>query len=122
MADDNRLAGFLSLTIDGRSYAVAGEGAYRLSANKRETLTGQDGVHGYSEMPQPGKIGWKGRDGGSTLIKAINEATDATLVMSLANGKVIVGRNMWRAGDPIEVNTEDATFAVEFEGEDVTEN
>lgn len=122
MADDNRLAGFLSLTIDGRSYSVSGAGTYRLSANKRETLTGQDGVHGYSEMPQPGKIAWNGRDGNGTLIKTINDATDVTLVMSLANGKIIVGRNMWRTGDPIEVNTEDATFAVEFEGEDVSEN
>ncbi len=122
MADENRLAGFLSLTIDGRTYSVAGAGVYRVSANKRETLTGQDGVHGYSEMPQAGRMAWNGRDGSDTLIKAINDATDATLVMSLANGKVIVGRNMWRTGEPIEVNTEDATFAVEFEGVDVSEN
>lgn len=122
MADPNRIAGFAFVTIDGRSYSIAGEGTYRPSTAKRETLTGQDGVHGYSEMPTAGKISWKGRDSGSVSIAALNDAVNATVVLQLANGKVIVARNAWRTGDPCEVNSEDGTFAVDFESADVTEN
>lgn len=118
------IAGSLSATIDGKSYAVAGEGTYQVSAGgKRETLMGQDGYHGFSEMPQPGKMSWKGRDASNVSISALSAAAGITVVQSLANGKTIIGRNMVRIGDkPIEVNTEDGTFAVEFEGPEVTEN
>lgn len=121
MPDPNRIAGTASITVDGRAYSIAGEGTYRVSAAKRETLTGQDGVHGYSEMPSAGKISWKGRDSGALSIGALDNAADATVVLSLANGKTIIGRNMWRTGEPIEVNSEDATFTVEFESDDVRE-
>ena len=120
MADPNRLAGVASVTIDGQAYSISGEGTYRPSGSKRESLMGQDGYHGYSEMPQPGKISWKGRDSGAIDVGALGEAADATVVLSLANGKTIIGRNMARVGEgPIEVNTEDATFSVEFEGPEV---
>lgn len=122
MSDPNLLAGTAYVTIDGRSFSIVGEGTYRPSGGKRETLSGQDGVHGYSEMPQAGKISWKGRDSSAVNIAALNEASNVTVVLELANGKVVVGRNMWRVGDPIEVNTEDGTFSVEFNGLDVKES
>lgn len=122
MADNYRLAGVASITVNGAAYSIAGEGTYRPSRSKRESLMGQDGVHGYSEMPMPGKISWKGRDSGAINIGALNDASNATVVLESANGKVIIGRNMWRSGEPIEVNTEDGTFTVEFEGADVQES
>lgn len=121
MADPLRLAGIASVTIDGVAYSIVGEGTYRPSTNTRETLKGQSGVHGYSEMPNAGKISWKGRDSSDVVIAALNDATNATVVLSLANGKTIIGRNMWRVGESIEVNTEDGSFSVEFEGVDVVE-
>lgn len=122
MADSQRLAGVASVTIDGRAFSIAGEGTYAPSGAGREALTGQDGYHGYSERPMPGRIRWKGRDSGAVSIAALGTASDATVVLSLANGKTIIGRNMARIGEgPIEVNTEDATFEVEFVGPDVTE-
>ena len=116
------LAGTAYVTIDGKSYTIAGEGSYMPSSVSREALIGQDGWHGYSEKPQAGKISWKGRDSGSLSIKQLNEASDATVVLVLINGKTVIGRNMVRTGEPIAVNTEDATFDVEFQGPDVTEN
>ena len=121
MADSMRLAGVASVTIEGRAFSIVGEGTYRTASPTRETLKGQDGVHGYSEMPGAGKISWKGRDSGGVSIADLNDATNATVVLTLANGKIIVGRNMWRVGEPIEVNTEDASFPIEFEGPDVVE-
>lgn len=122
MSDPNRLAGAAFVTIEGRPYQIAGEGNYQPSGSKRESLVGQDGWHGYGETPQPGMIKWKGRDGNQLLIAALNEASNVTVVLLLANAKTVIGRNMVRMGDPISVSTEDATFDVEFAGPDVTEN
>ncbi|MCW2521754.1 MAG: phage tail protein [Frankiales bacterium] len=123
MADSpNRLAGVAFVTVNGTSYRIVGEGTYRVSQEERETLKGQDGIHGYKAMPGAGKISWKGRDGNDVSIGALADADDATVVLELANGKTVIGRNMWRAGDsPIEVNTETGEFDVAFEGADVIE-
>jgi Phage tail tube protein len=122
MADSNLIAGVLYATIDGTNYRVSGEGKYRVSSDKRESLPGQDGIHGFSSRPQPGMMGWKGRDSSDPIITALSNMTSGTVQFELANGKLIIGRGMWRVGDPIEVNTEDGTFDVEFEGPDVSEN
>ncbi|MFC0683095.1 phage tail tube protein [Novosphingobium clariflavum] len=121
MATNNLIAGFAFITIDGTSYAIAGEGTYRISTNKRETLIGQDGVHGYSETPTAGMISWQGRDSGALSITDLNDAVDVTVQLELANGKNVIARNAWRAGDPVEVSSENATFNVVFESADVKE-
>jgi len=123
MADDpNRLAGTAFITVNGVSFAISGEAAYRPSGSTRETLGGPDGVHGFKEMPTAGRISFKGRDANHVQIGLLNEATNQTVVLVLANGKTIVGRNMWRVGDPIEVNTEDGTFPCDWESPDVKES
>jgi hypothetical protein len=119
----NRLAGVAFVTMNGKSYSIVGEGTYRVSQEKRETLTGQDGVHGFKGMPMAGMISWKGRDSGTVPINELADADDVSVVLQLANGKVVIGRNMWRAGDgPIEVNTEEGTYEVVFDGPDVKDN
>ncbi len=119
---DNLIAGIASVAVNGNTYSIVGEGTWRPSSTTNETLKGQDGVHGVKAMPEAGKISWNGRDSSGIKISDLNDATDATVVLSLVNGKTIIGRNMWRTGDPIEVNSEEASFAVAFEGPDVTEN
>ena len=121
MSSQLALAGTASVTIDGAAYNIAGEGTYATAGPARETLTGQDGPHGFSETQRAGKISWKGRNSGAVSIDALNKAVNVTVVLVLINGKVIIGRNMWRVGEPIDVNTEDATFMVNFESADVTE-
>jgi hypothetical protein len=116
------IAGSLSLTIDGATYNVAGQLTYRVSSTTRAVLKGQDGVHGYSEMPDEGYIEFTGRDSGAIGIGALNAATGATVVATLANGKVIIANNAWRDGEPATVNTEDGTFTVRFAARRVTEN
>jgi hypothetical protein len=49
-----------------------------------------------------------------------NQMTNVTISLSLANGKQVVGRNMWCTGVQ-EVKTQEATFEVKFEGTSVTE-
>jgi hypothetical protein len=121
MADTtNRLAGIATLTIDGASYAVVGDLAYRVSKVNRESLVGQDGVHGYKEMPTTGMMSATLRDAANLSVASLNAMTNSTVIAELANGKTIVGRNMW-AVDVQEVKTADAALEFKLEGPDVSE-
>jgi hypothetical protein len=121
MADDtNRLAGVAYIYIDGQSYMLAGEPTYRVSKVSRETLDGMDDVHGYAEKRVAGAIGATLRDARTLSVASINAMTNVTVVLELANGKMITGRNMWSV-DAQEVNAADATFQVKFEGKHVEE-
>lgn len=122
MADTtNRLAGTCYATVDGVSYMLAGDFSYKISGVSRETLKGQDGVHGYSETPQPGFISMTLRDSAKLSQADLNAMSNVTLVAELANGKTIIGRNMWGT-DQAETKTSDATIEAKFEGPSVTEN
>lgn len=121
MADTtNRLAGVAYITVDGKSYMLAADATYSVSKVKRETLSGQSGVQGYSEAPIPGTISGAFRDAGSLTVADFNAMTNATVMLELANGKMIVGRNMWTV-ESQEVKTQEATFEVKFEGFSVEE-
>jgi hypothetical protein len=122
LADNtNRLAGVAYLSVDGRNYMLAGEGiTYSVTRVKRETLSGASGVQGYSEMPVPGSISATFRDAGNLSVAAFNAMTNVSVTVELANGKTIVGRNMWTV-DSQEVKSSDATFEVKFEGPSVEE-
>lgn len=122
MADSsNRLAGVCYLTVDGANYMMAGEFSYKVSGVTRETLKGQDGVHGYSEMPVQGYVGGTLRDSGGLSMAALNAMTSVTVVLELANGKTVIGRNMWST-EQQENKTTEATIEMKFEGPSVTEN
>lgn len=121
MADTtNRLAGVAYLTVDGTNYMLAGDFSYSVSKVARETLTGQDRVHGYSEKPVAGKMSCSVRDAGGLSVASFNAMTNVTVTVELANGKTIVGRNMWTV-EPQEVKTAEAIFEVKWEGFSVEE-
>ncbi len=115
-----RLAGIAYLTVDGVSYMLAADCTYSVSSVKRETLTGQDGVHGYSEMPVAGFISGTFRDAYSLTVADFNAMTNVTVVVELANGKVVTARNAWTT-DPQEVKTAEGTFEVRFDSAQVEE-
>ncbi len=117
----NRLAGVCYITADGRSFAVAGAGSYTPASPARETLMGQDGYHGYKEMPAAGKMSWTGRDSGGVKVGELADLTNVTVTFELANGKMVIGRNMSRVGEAPTVNTEEGTFDIAFEGPSVRE-
>ena len=119
----NRLAGTATVSVDGVTYMVAGDFSYTPASVERETLVGQDSVHGYSEKPVQGKIGMTLRDSGGLTVADLNAMTNVTIVAELANGKTIIGRNMWTV-ETQESKTADATIDTKFEGPQgcVTEN
>ncbi|CAB3779401.1 hypothetical protein LMG28688_00830 [Paraburkholderia caffeinitolerans] len=114
------LAGTGSVTVDGTTYMVEGDVKYKVSTKKRESLTGYDGVHGYKESYITGSIALRFRDSGGLVVANFNNMTDVTVVLTLANQKVVTGKGMWSVDDQ-EVDAMEATFDVRFEGPSVTE-
>lgn len=116
----NLIAGIAQVTVDGQTYQLEGGLKYSPSQVKRESMIGQDGFHGFKEMPVAGSITMSIRDAGGLTVADFNAMRNATVVAQLANGKVIVGRNMGTV-DSQEVDTGDAKFDVKFEGPQVSE-
>ncbi|WP_340611997.1 phage tail tube protein [Xenorhabdus bharatensis] len=117
----NRLAGTAYASVNGISIMVVGDFTYSPSTVTRETLTGMDYVHGYKEKPNAPYISCRVRDSGGTTVADFNNQTNVTIVVELANGKTIIGENMWTVNTQ-EVKSEDAEFEVRWEGISVTEN
>ncbi|MBE0150945.1 phage tail protein [Serratia fonticola] len=117
----NLLAGTAYVTVNGITTMVAGQFKYSPSKVARTTLKGMDYVHGYKETPNAPFISFQGRDSGGTSIIGFNNQTDVTIVAELANGKTIIGENMWTVNVQ-EVDSEEAVFDVRWEGFSVTEN
>lgn len=118
--EGRRLAGVANLTIDGNAYDLVGDLSYNPSVVTRATLVGQDGIHGYSEMPFASFISCTLRDNGGFAVLGFNQLTSSIVQSSIANGKQIVGSGMWCV-ETEEVNTVEGTFRVRFESDNVQE-
>lgn len=111
---NRRLAGLTSFTVNGTTYNVT-EFSWDPGTIERETMTSLSGVDGYRETPAAPHIMGKFRDAQSVSVTAFVGMTNATVVAQLANGKQIVGHNLWYIGRP-GVSGQDATFDFRFEG------
>lgn len=114
------LAGTATVTLDGVSISVGGTFRYRIGRKNRETLTGMSGIHGFKETYVPPYIEMTVRDNGALNLDEIAEYTNITVVAELANGKTIMGQNMWIVNTQ-ELDSQEATFTARFEGQEVTE-
>ena len=116
----SRLAGVVAATIDGDAWDVVGDAEYDPTTVRRETLSGQTAVEGYSEMPKAGFISFTLRDRPDEAVFSLNQKTNSTIIMQLANGKTVYGYGMWQTGE-IGVATAEGTFSIRFESPAVVE-
>lgn len=121
------LAGTAYLTVDARTYMVAGKAAYGVSGTEREAVMGwpafgapQQAYAGYSEKPVPGKITLQLRDSADFHISDVQGMTDVSVHLELANGKTVSGSSMFVA-NALEVDTENGVFEIQFVGPRVEE-
>ena len=117
---DQRRAGLIQLQVNGEIQDAKGSFSYNLGRPKREAMIGADRVHGYKEAPQIAFIEGAITDRGSLDVGALASATGVTATLSLANGKVIVLRDAWFAGDGT-VTSEEAEISVRWEGANAEE-
>lgn len=111
---NRRLAGVTSFTVNGSAFAVT-EFSWDPGSVERESLTSLSGVDGYRELPVAPYISGKFRDGSAVNVTGFTQASNATVVVQLANGKQIVGHNLWFTGRP-GASGADAVFDFKFEG------
>lgn len=110
-----RRAGIIQLQVNGEVYDAKGNFSYNLGREMREGIVGADGVHGYKATPQLAFIEGEITDRGNLDLAALAVLEDATITLSLGNGKVVALRDAWFAGDGTG-NSEEANIAVRFEG------
>lgn len=115
MAQRNRRSGKINVQVNGQVFDAVGEFTYNLGQPKREGLVGPDRVHGYKELPQIPMIEGEVRDASNLDVAGLLNLTDATITLELANGKTIMLREAWYAGDG-NVGTEEANIELKFEG------
>lgn len=116
----SRIAGVINLAVNGTSYMLAGDFTYDIGGYKREMMSGPDGVHGYKETVKIPFIEGDLRDTSDVDLAALTALTDATVVLSLANGKIISLYNAVFTGDGVGA-TGEATIKARFEGLSATE-
>ena len=108
------IAGTAYLKADGKQYDLRGNMTVSIGAFERETVTGQDGVHGYTEMPKASFIEADLSDSGGLSLEQIGEIRNATITVELINGKVYALQEAWCMMAP-ELNTADGSMTVRFE-------
>lgn len=117
---DQRRAGLIQLQISGEIQDAKGSFSYNLGRPKRETLVGSDGVHGFKETPQVAFVEGAITDRGNLDVAALATGRDLTVTLSLGNGKVIVLRDAWFAGEGT-ASSEEAEIPVRWEGANAEE-
>ncbi len=115
MACANKIGGVAFLKVDGFQYLLRGDLTVSPGLFTRAGVTGQDGVHGYTETPHIPEIHATITDTGGLSIDQLWNVTCSTVTAELANGKVYILRDAWvSAVEPL--NTTEGSVAIVFQG------
>lgn len=117
----SRVSGTVEGTLNGNLLQLMGNWTWNLGTPKREALMNADNrTPGYKETPSIPFFEGEIRDAGDFDVTALTKTDNATLTLKLANGKIIVLRDAWYAGDG-NVGTEEANITARFEGKSAEE-
>jgi Phage tail tube protein len=110
-----RIAGIAFLTVNGTQLSVRGNFTVSPSAVERTMIAGQDGVHGYQELPRVPYIEADLSTIPSLLLENLEAETDVTVIAQLANGmQYTLTGGTCKGG--FENNTRDGQVRVRWEG------
>lgn len=112
---DQRRGGKIQFNVNGVLYDAKGNFSYGLGTEKREGIVGADRVHGYKATPQIPYIEGEITDRNDLDLASLASTTDATVTLSLANGKTIVLREAWYAAEG-KGQSEEGNIEIRFEG------
>jgi hypothetical protein len=114
-----KIAGVAWLTVAGVQMALRGNFTVSHSMVERTMLAGQDGIHGYQELPRVPYIEADLSTTPAFDITTLDQQTDITVVAQLANGWTF---NMSDAicKAALEQNTRDGQVRVRWEGMNMT--
>jgi len=112
---NRRIGGVIFVKKDGEAVQAKGSWTINPGVNKKEMISGADGVHGFKELPQPSAIEGVITDLDTLDVEALYATRDATITIELANGKVFSCEEAVFSGDG-ESTTEEGEITVEFQG------
>lgn len=115
MASPNRIGGILSLRVDGNQYEARGSFQVTPGTVKRTGVAGQDGVHGFIEEPIVPQIKGDISIGNLLSLEALEQITDSTVQVQLANGRTYVLVDAWVTAAFV-IDAHDGKVEVTFEG------
>ena len=115
-----RVGGIITFKKDGQQFPAKGEFTYGFGTPKREPVMGADGHHGFKETPQVAFIEGAITDSYGTDVVGLFNSTGVTALLELANGKTVVLREAYYAGEGTG-KTSEGEIAVRFEGEKAEE-
>lgn len=110
-----RFAGVAFISVDGTQYALRGNLTVSPSPFERTMIAGQDGVHGYQELPRVPYIEADVSAIPGLSLEDLMLQTDSTVIAQLANGFEYVLHNAVVKGG-FEENTRDGQLRVRWEG------
>lgn len=116
----NRIAGRLFFLIDGKQYSVKAGVTYNLGKPKREGMSDASHEHFFKETPQIPFCSGDLIDKDTVDVEKFLELDGVTVTLELANGKTIVFRNAWHAGEGT-ISTEEANMPFKFEAKSAVE-
>ena len=120
MATTQRKGGTIELQIGGVKQDAKGNFSYNLGHAKREAIVGADSVHGFKELPQVAFVEGEITDRGDLDLGSLVDLEDATVMLKIANGKVVMLSGAWFAGEGTG-NTDEGNISVRFEGKHAEE-
>lgn len=112
---DNANSGMAFLSVNGQTVRLAAEFSWDPGQIDRETQKGMDGIHGVKMSPRVPFVSMVLRDSDDFSVADLNDIDAGSLFCQLISGKTVTGRGMWQVG-PTEVNSEEGTVSVRFEG------
>jgi len=115
-----RVAGILSVKVNGELLQGRGEWSYNLGGPVREAVVGTDAIHGFKETLQVPMVEGEISDSPDLDLATLLKVKDATITLELANGKLIALRRAWYAGEGTASATE-GSIPCRFEGKSAQE-
>jgi len=118
---NRRVGGIIFFKVNGELFQAKGEFTYNINPVKRESVVGQDAIHGFTEAPKAVFIEGAITDSDELDLEGFQAVRDATITLELANEKVIVLREAFYAADG-DVTSSQGEIQVRFEaisGEEV---
>lgn len=110
-----RIGGIAYVKYDSKQLPLKGNFQVTPSSTKRTGVAGQDGVHGYTEMPVVPSISGEISTTSDVSVEELDAITNATITAELANGKVYVLREAWTESAHV-IDTAEGKIAIKFEG------
>jgi hypothetical protein len=117
---NNRIGGTLSLSYDGNTLEARGNFTVTGPSVKRDGVAGLDSVHGYVEVPIVPTIKGDISIGNQLSIVQLEAVTNATVLISLANGISYMLSNAW-VTSAFSIDGHEGKVGIEFQGMTMSE-